>query len=204
MTETNNIPELKEKVIETHPFDPFLPQHAKVLIMGTFPPKEERWTMKFYYPNKINDFWRVIGIVFFNNRDRFVDVLNGKFRLDDIKNFLTERGIALSDTGFKICRLRDNASDKYLDIMEPVNLRGLLDLIPDCRVLAATGEKAAQIIGDLTGLSVPKVGEFTEGDTKFGRRMRLYRMPSTSRAYPLPLEKKAEIYRSMFSSINML
>ena len=28
-----------------------------------------------------------------------------------------------------------------------------------------------------------------------GRRMRLFRMPSSSRAYPRPLEEKAAIYR---------
>jgi len=34
-----------------------------------------------------------------------------------------------------------------------------------------------------------------------GRTLRLYRMPSSSRAYPMAVEKKAEFYRQMFDEI---
>ena len=34
--------------------------------------------------------------------------------------------------------------------------------------------------------------------------MRLYRMPSSSRAYPLALEKKAAVYRLMYQDLQML
>lgn len=57
--------------IERHPFPPFIPTDAKVLIMGTFPPKPLRWSMEFYYPNKTNDFWRVMGIIFYDDVDHF-------------------------------------------------------------------------------------------------------------------------------------
>ena len=49
--------------IERHPFPPFVPRNAKVLILGTFPPKPVRWSMEFYYPNKTNDFWRIMGLI---------------------------------------------------------------------------------------------------------------------------------------------
>lgn len=45
---------------ETHPWPPFIPPHAKILIMGTFPPAPNRWSMDFYYPNCQNDFWRIM------------------------------------------------------------------------------------------------------------------------------------------------
>ncbi|MBD5307968.1 MAG: uracil-DNA glycosylase family protein [Bacteroides sp.] len=190
--------------IETHPFDPFLPDNTRILILGTFPPKENRWSMKFYYPNKINDFWRIMGLVFFDNRDRFINELDKTFRLDDIRAFLTERGIALCDTGFKVRRLQDNASDKFLEIVEPVNLEELMGLIPTCKNLATTGEKAAGVISDLTGISAPKVGESITGVTPWGKELKIFRMPSTSRAYPLSLEKKAEQYEAMFREVGLL
>ena len=31
--------------IETHPFPPFVPIGARVLMLGTFPPKPHRWAM---------------------------------------------------------------------------------------------------------------------------------------------------------------
>ena len=52
--------------IESHPFEPFLPENAKVLMLGSFPPPETRWSMKFYYPNKTNDMWRIMGLVFYS------------------------------------------------------------------------------------------------------------------------------------------
>mgnify|MGYP001188992102 CR=1 FL=1 len=51
--------------VETHPFAPFLPEKAKILILGSFPPKKERWSMDFFYPNFNNDMWRIFGLVFF-------------------------------------------------------------------------------------------------------------------------------------------
>ena len=54
---------------ETHPLPPFLPPHAQLLMLGSFPPPRERWKMDFYYPNFQNDMWRIFGCVFFDNRD---------------------------------------------------------------------------------------------------------------------------------------
>ncbi len=45
--------------IEKHPFQPFLPENARILFLGSFPPQPHRWCMPFYYPNWINDFWRM-------------------------------------------------------------------------------------------------------------------------------------------------
>lgn len=87
---------------EPHPFEPFLPADAKVLMLGSFPPQEKRWSIKFYYPNFINDMWRIIGLVFFGDKDRFVDAGARKFKLDDIRDFCTSAGIAMYDTACEV------------------------------------------------------------------------------------------------------
>lgn len=189
--------------IETHPWEPFIPPKARILVMGTFPPSPRRWTMEFYYPNRINDFWRVMGVAFYDNPDRFWDASAKRFRLDDIRSFLTERGIALSDTGHKVRRLKGNASDKFLEIVEAVNLERLLELMPECRAVATTGQKAAEVVATLTGTTVPRMGEAVQ-TTLNGRPLTIYRMPSTSRAYPMKLDAKAEIYARMFRALNLL
>lgn len=154
--------------------------------------------MEFYYPNFINDMWRVMGLVFFADKDRLVDTAHRTFRLDDIRQLLTEQGIALSDTGGEVERLRGNASDKYLSITRPFDLPGLLARIPLCTDLATTGEKAAGVVAMLTSSEIPKVGEYVDVSVAMPgggcRLLRHWRMPSTSRAYPLPLSRKAEIY----------
>lgn len=193
--------------IETHPFEPFIPEHTRVLIMGTFPPAPSRWTMDFYYPNRINDFWRVMGMVFYDNPGRFYDEASRTFLLDDIRSFLTERGIAMSDTGRRVRRLKANASDAHLEIVEPTDLRALLSLMPGCRAIASTGLLAAKVIASLTDTEVPQMGESVVAGSltdSHGKPIELWRLPSTSRAYPLSLAKKAEAYSKLFRSIGLL
>ena len=75
--------------IEYHPLVPFLPERAKILFLGSFPPQRKRWCMDFYYPNFQNDHWRIEGAAWFNDRDYFVDVANKRFLKDKIVDFLT-------------------------------------------------------------------------------------------------------------------
>lgn len=189
-----------EPLIEEHPFEPYIPTDALILMMGTFPPQPKRWSMDFYYPNRTNDFWFMIGLIFLNDRYALYNLQEKRFNLDAIKQLLDDKGIALHDTARKIRRLKDNASDKFLDIVEPVPLNDLLQRMPNCHTLATTGEKAAGIIAQLTGTPLPKMGEMVTADNG----LEIWRMPSTSRAYPLKLEKKTEYYYAMFRHCGIL
>lgn len=189
-----------EMMIETHPWEPFVPANAKVLIMGTFPPQPKRWAMDFYYPNRTNDFWPMMGLIFFGDREALIDRANRTFRLERIKGLLEDKGIAMSDTGRRVRRLKGNASDKFLEIVEPVRLEELLARMPQCKTLATTGEKAAGVIASLTSTEVPAMGKSVESDSG----LTIWRMPSTSRAYPLALEKKAAYYAALFKSVGIV
>lgn len=190
----------EERIIETHPWEPFIPENARVLIMGTFPPGPHRWSMDFYYPNRTNDFWYMMGLIFNGDRNALLYPGEKNFNLDAIKELLNKKGIALNDTGYRVCRLKGNASDKFLEILEPVNLQGLLKRMPLCRNVATTGEKAAGVVAELTDTPSPKMGTFSE--TPEG--LRLWRMPSTSRAFPMKLDEKASYYRLLFESAGIL
>lgn len=190
--------------IETHPWPPFIPDKAKILIMGTFPPGNHRWSMDFYYPNPINDFWRMIGLIFLGDKDALWLPGEKRFDVDAIRHLMAEKHIALNDTGRKVRRLKGNASDKFLEIVEPVPLSALLEDCPTCRTVATTGEKAAQVVADITGTPLPKMGHMVVAPDFGGRPLEIWRMPSTSRAYPLALAKKAEYYAHMFESAGIL
>ena len=192
-----------EPEVERHPFEPFLPEGAKVLMLGSFPPQPKRWSMEFYYPNFINDFWRIIGIIFFEDKERFVDQDAKKFKLREIKEFCSGKGIAMFDTATAVRRLKDNASDKFLEVVEPTDIPALLRKIPECRAVVVTGEKAAVTLCGTFGTEAPAVGDYSSFSFE-NRPMRLYRMPSTSRAYPLPIQKKADVYRRLFSDLRMV
>ena len=125
--------------VEYHPLRPFLPSGCKVLFLGSFPPQRKRWCCNFFYPNFTNDHWRIEGQVFFGDRNYFVDEPRKTFRLDRIIPFLERKGIGFYDTATAVRRLRDNASDKFLEVVEPTDVAGMLRSIPDCRVREGYG-----------------------------------------------------------------
>lgn len=191
--------------IETHPLKPFLPTQAKLLMLGSFPPPRARWKMNFYYPNLQNDMWRIFGLIFFQNKHYFFSDNHKAFNETSIKEFLQHYGIAISDSCLQIRRLQNNAADKFLQVITPVNLQALLQQIPCCQHIMTTGDKATSTLIQLlpTDTVVPTIGHPSHTQVA-GRQLTLSRLPSSSRAYPLALEKKAEIYQHYFQSIGLI
>jgi len=188
-------------LIENHPFEPWLPSNAHLLMLGTFPPASKRWCMPWYYPNFQNDMWRIFGIIFFGDKLHFVDADRKTYRLESIKEFLREKGVAIFDTAQKVIRTKNTASDKDLQVVEPADLDGMLRDLPECKAVLTAGQLATKIFTEHYGITeTPPMGGYVE--FKFEERtLRLYRMPSSSRAYPLAVEKKAEYYKQMFDAI---
>lgn len=189
--------------IEKHPLEPFLPAKARLLMLGSFPPQKKRWSMDFFYPNLNNDMWRIFGVLFFNDKEHFLNETRKAFVRERIIDFLEEKGIALFDTASSVRRLQDNASDKFLEVVEATDVAVLLRRLPECKAIVTTGQKATDTLRGQFDVEEPKVGDYSEFVFE-GRAMRLYRMPSSSRAYPLALDKKAAAYRIMFQDLQML
>lgn len=189
--------------VEQHPLSPFLPEGARLLMLGSFPPSRRRWCMDFFYPNFINDMWRIFGIVFFGDKEHFVDRQASAFRKEAIVEFLSGAGIALYDTACAVRRTRNTASDKDLEVVRATDLDALLRAIPCCRAVVTTGQKATDVFTAHFGIRPPKVGGWVSF-TLDGRELRLYRMPSSSRAYPMKVERKAEYYEKMFREEGLL
>lgn len=189
--------------VEQHPLLPFLPGNARLLMLGSFPPQKKRWSMDFYYPNWNNDMWRITGLVFFNDKEHFVVPGQKAFSKERLIGFLQDKGIALYDTASAVRRLQDNASDKYLEVVQPTDVSALLSQLPQCQAIVTTGEKATETLCAQFHIARPAVGSYTEFLHQ-GRPLRLYRMPSSSRAYPLSLEKKAAAYRIMYQELQLV
>lgn len=188
---------------ELHPLQPFLPANARLLMLGSFPPKRIRWSMDFFYPNLQNDMWRIVGYLATGDKQHFMLPAERKFDKARIEAFCRERGIALFDTAVEIIRLKDNAADNFLQVVREVDLAALLKQIPECHTIITTGQKATDTLHEITGCDEPKVGESVTFEF-VGRKMQLWRMPSSSRAYPRPVEWKAEFYRKPFTEAGIL
>lgn len=191
--------------IETHPLTPFLPGNAKLLMLGSFPPPQNRWKMNFYYPNYQNDMWRIFGLIFFSDKNHFLDLRNKNFKESQIREFLSQAGIGIFDTAYQIKRLQGNASDKFLEIVTPTDLSALLEQIPMCHTIMTTGDKATDtLMQHFPDQPVkPMIGQSVQVNYS-NRELSLYRLPSSSRAYPLALEKKADVYKQFFQQIGLV
>lgn len=199
-------------VIEKHPLEPFLPENGSILFLGSFPPPKERWSMEFFYPNWINDFWRIQGLIHFGDQHKFET--EGKcFDRDGIIVFCKKHGLAFFDTAVKVCRWKGNASDEFLEILEHSNIIEMLSEMPQCHTVVTTGGKSSEELSSILNISdippkssavrlggnvaIPSIGSFADINIG-GRPVRWWRMPSTSRAFPMSLQKKAEYYSTLF------
>lgn len=180
--------------IEYHPLKPFIDEDTEILFLGSFPPQRKKWAIDFFYPNFINDHWRIQGIVFHQDKDFFVDVKNKTFKIKEIVNHCKTHHIGFYDTATAVRRLKDNASDKFLEILIPTDINKLIQQSPNLKAIATTGTKATETICQQLNIkNIPPVGQAVILHSL--KDILLFRLPSSSRAYPLSLEKKALAYK---------
>ena len=162
--------------------------------------------MQFHYPNFQNDMWRIMGLVFYQNADHFRVGEEKRFDPVRIEAFLREKGIALCSSAQTAIRLKGNASDKDLKIVEPVDMPKLLKTLPHVKWIFTTGGLATDTLLGLLPEKVkaPKTNECIAYPFDSKRALFLYRLPSTSRAYPLSLAKKVEAYKQFFIRAGLL
>jgi len=211
-------PDDKATELETHPFEPVLPPNATVMMMGTFPPTADKWAMSFHYPNFYNDMWRIYGRVFFDDADYFRVGDEKRFDPEHIRDFMFERGIASCPTVKQAIRETGNASDKNLTVVTPVDLDIILPQVPKVESLFTTGGKATEVLLGLLdepiakskhpktnqSMDYPYQWRSTDNQKADVNNLTLYRLPSTSRAYPLSLDKKVAAYKAFFKKMGKL
>ena len=185
-------------LFEVHPLRPFVPDNARVLLLGSFPPPHARWSMEFFYPNFQNDMWRIMGLLFYGDKEHFVVPGQKRFDYARVVDFCRREGIALYDAAYMVKRLRGNASDNFLKIIEPTDIQSLLSSMPSCSAVVSTGGKSAEQIASILDVPVPAVGGFVQFTLQPSQRtVTFHRMPSSSRAYPMSLDRKAAAYASV-------
>ena len=92
---------------------------------------------------------------------------------------------------------------KFLEVVTPTDIPDLLRQIPLCVAIVTTGQKATDTLCNTFGITPPQVG-YSQAFCYEGRQLRLYRMPSSSRAYPMSIEKKSDFYRKLWEEVGML
>lgn len=98
--------------IISHPFEVFVPANVSVLIIGSFPGKEQtkqdRSSDQWYYSAKRNQFWTILSGVY----ETELKTIESK------KELLSRVGIGILDILLKVCRKNNSNLDKNLEIKE--------------------------------------------------------------------------------------
>jgi len=98
--------------IEIHPFDPFIPENATTLILGSFPVREQTQTSpdidQWFYGAKRNQFWKIISAVY------NTDLISKADKQQLFKKF----GIGITDILLKVRRKNNSNLDNNLEIIE--------------------------------------------------------------------------------------
>ena len=139
-----------------------------------------------------------MGLLFYGDKEHFVVPGQKRFDYARVVDFCRREGIALYDAAYMVKRLRGNASDNFLKIIEPTDIQSLLSSMPSCSAVVSTGGKSAEQIASVLDVPVPAVGgsvQFTLQPSQ--RTVTFHRMPSSSRAYPMSLDRKAAAYSSV-------
>ena len=130
--------------IEIHPFEPFIPEAATKLIIGTIPPSRfckipqelSPEDVNFYYGSKDNEFWPLIQTIF--NKDFKYE--NSIAAIEQRKALLTEVSIGITDIVEECFRTDNGSSDKSLKIIKYKDLKSLLVNNSDIKTLIYTSE----------------------------------------------------------------
>jgi G:T/U-mismatch repair DNA glycosylase len=97
---------------EEHPFPPFVPDNATILIVGSFPGMEQVVNKnnpdEWFYSAADNLFWQILS-------DSFQTELKS---VKQKKDFCTAKGIAITDIFMKVKRKDKSNRDQYLTEME--------------------------------------------------------------------------------------
>jgi G:T/U-mismatch repair DNA glycosylase len=143
--------------IERHPLGFLLPPHTKFLMLGSFPPPQNRRSMNFYYPNFQNDMRRILGSIFYNDKEYFITQNKKAFDEQKARTFCREKGIGIGDTAEEVIRLSGNASDDKLQVVRAFNLMEILKQIPECQAIVITGQKAMETLLSIFPIPEPKI-----------------------------------------------
>ena len=119
---------------EIHPWKWYIPNGAKTVVIGTFPPTRRNWSFDFFYPNKNNYFWKIIARI----ANRPLLYSSGEEAVNERIELLNHLKLGVSDMGHIIRRKAGNSLDQNLEIVEYMDIFKLLKENPSVRKLIFT------------------------------------------------------------------
>jgi G:T/U-mismatch repair DNA glycosylase len=184
---------------ETHPEWYHDIPEMKVLILGNFPPHKKRWDYEFYYPNKQNNFWKVLSAI----SGKPLKWMKGAEAVAERKAIMEKLGVGVFNIARKVLRKGYSARDTDIQILEYNDVLEIIQKHLELKKIILAGfsaenSTAKKFIEYLRNNNVRfdephKISAGTEFLIHLGRRkIKCVVLNSTSTAFPIKLERLTE------------
>lgn len=123
------------KEIEFHPNWYHDIPNMRTLVLGTYPPGKHKWSYEFYYPNKLNRFWKIMAMAAETSLLEF----KGLEAVNERKALMEKLQVGVQNVGKKIERKDRSASDDKIKILEFQDILGIIKKSPSLKRILLTG-----------------------------------------------------------------
>ncbi|MGZ3920160.1 MAG: hypothetical protein ACXVNM_05760 [Bacteroidia bacterium] len=184
---------------EIHPPWEYEVPGMKVLILGNFPPHQKRWDYEFFYPNKQNNFWKVLAAINGVN----LKETKGPAAVEERKKIMKNLKIGVYNLAKVISRKNSSARDTDIEILEYMDIFSVIKKHRQLKkiILAGFAAKNSTARTFLHLLEKKGVKHDLPSEIKAGTSFNIYMeqrvincviLNSTSTAFPIKLEKLVE------------
>lgn len=191
---------------ETHPDWYFDIPVMKVLILGSFPPHESKRDYPFYYPNKQNNFWKILAQL----NSTPLNYFSGQEAVKERQQLMLDLKVGVQNLGRKIARKGLSSRDTDIVISEFQDVLSIIRNHPELKKILIAGYSAENstyraFLKYLDSLNIkytfPKVVQPNESFHVFidDRRIQCLITNSTSTAARIKFEILVEqFYKALF------
>lgn len=124
--------------IEIHPNWYHSIPTMKVLILGSFPPHQNKHDYSFYYPNKQNNFWKILATIHKTDLIYF----KGDEAVHERKRLMEQMQVGVQNLGKKIERIGLSARDTDIAIVEFQNILSIIRKHKELKRILISGYSA--------------------------------------------------------------
>lgn len=200
----------EEYSLETHPGWDFNIPVMKTLILGNFPPHRKRWDYEFFYPNKQNNFWKVLAEI----NGSPLNHMTGNAAVEERKHLMQVLKTGVLNIAHKVRRKGASARDTDIEILEYNDVIGFIEKHPELEIIIIAGYSAKNSTAKkfMEYLAKHKIKFKAPPEITAGAQFPLYVknrtikcviVNSTSTAFPIKLKDLADQFRPYIKKGNV-
>jgi G:T/U-mismatch repair DNA glycosylase len=112
----------------------------RTLILGSFPPHPGKWAYPFYYPNRLNRFWKILadlaGIALLSGKGEDQQAVEERYAI------MLKLEVGVQNLGYEINRKGKSALDTDIQIISFHDIVGIIETHPELERILLPGYSA--------------------------------------------------------------